>query len=494
LSSDPCPMLLYLLFLWSTIPLSCHAVRMPMAKNSAAFSFPNNNNNYNDHDMKASTIAGQPHYQIASIDLSGRWIDLVQQGKVSATVQVPVPTETDRAISVRYGVRLVEKKTTQKFICEEFVEEADPSVGIQSELVRSINETLKSFQGEDENASGPPVKFVLDGDFATQLQLVRTLRPVPSPGFAGATSSIPPAYDATSDSFVTGPLRLELRPKVASLFVNGMTTPWDVFHNVSPADTRGHFLFLPTLADQAKNWRGQIFTKDDCKDMVFLASSIEPAGSLFLGYNSVGGAASQNHIHCHAWPCPPIPLQDRPPAIGSHEETPEEDDTDKTSGWDCYAVSRSDSLYDFYDIQDGKVEVSYLKYPVFCVQLSAADQELPLLGKALAATLKAIGSMPHNVGFLNRLQQIDDDTPQKFTDVYVFARSKERSSVLPSLKLGISEMMGVFHAQSDEELNILSTRSDMDDQGPMYQALEDVTCEDELALWDAIKDHLENME
>lgn len=491
-------MFLYPFFLWSITTLfSCSALRMPIATIPAAFSFPVNSN-HDTSDSQSINVAGQPSYKIASIDLSGRWIDLVRQGKVSATVQVPVPTsdgQDDRTIPVRYGVRLVEKKTTKQFICEEFVEEADSELnqkGIQSELVQSINETLRKVQGED-NASGPPVKFVLDGDFAAQLQLVRTLRPVPSPGFAGATSSIPPTYDATTDSFVTGPLRLELRPRVASLLVNGMKTPWDVFHNVSPADTRGHFLLLPTLADQTKNWRGQLFTDDDCNDMVFLTSSIEPAGSLFLGYNSVGGAASQNHIHCHAWPCPPIPLQDRARAIGSHEEI-EENDTDKTTGWDCYAVSRSDALYDFYDIQDGKVEISYLKYPVFCVQLSAADGNLPLLGKALAASLKAIGNRPHNIGFLNRLQLVDGmDDPQKYTDVYVFARSAERSAILPSLKLGISEMMGVFHAQSNEELNLLSARRDKDDQAPMYQALEDVTCEDELALWDTIKDHLENI-
>ena len=44
-----------------------------------------------------------------------------------------------------------------------------------------------------------------------------------------------------------------------------------------------------------------------------------------------------------------------------------------------------------------------------------------------------------------------------YVDVYVFVWSKEISDVLPTLRLGISEMMGAFHAQSDEELQRLAT-------------------------------------
>lgn len=475
--------------------LPCNAGRLPFGQSTPAFAVPTSTRD------QSHGVAGQPPYNIASVDLSGQWIDLVKQGKVEATVRVSQQQGTE--VSVKYGVRLVEKKD-KTLVCEEFVEEADlePGQSNGSELVRSINKTLATLQSE-EVSTGPPVKFILDGDFAAQLQLVRTLRPAPSAGFSGATSSIPPDYDPTTDSFVTGPLRLELRPKVASLFIDGMKTPWDVFHNVSPADTRGHFLLLPTLSDKIKNWRGQIFTKDDCNDLVYLTSSIDPVGSLFLGYNSVGGAASQNHIHCHAWPCPPIPLQNKPKPVGGHHHDDDDDhhhnhhhnDDDATTsdlvdGWDCYAVSRLDSMYDFFDVDEGKVEVSYLKYPVFCVQLSASDQNLALLGKSLAAILEAIGELPHNIGFLNRLQvEEDTDELQKYTDVYIFARSKERSTVLPTLKLGISEMMGVFHAQSDQELEQLAGKAN-EKSGPMYQALEDISYDEEVALWDSIKENL----
>jgi len=150
-------------------------------------------------------------------------------------------------------------------------------------------------------------------------------------------------------------------------------------------------------------------------------------------------------------------------------------------------------VYDLYDVEGGKVEVSYLKYPVFCVQLSASDQNLELLGNSLAAIMESIGDSPHNIGFLNRLQSNDDTGEiERFTDVYVFARSKERSSVIPSLKLGISEMMGVFHAQSDDELDLL-TKGDGDGEGPMYQALSDISHVDEETLWEAIKSKLQQL-
>jgi hypothetical protein len=447
-------------------------------------------------------------------------------------------------VAVRYGVRLAtttKGSETTNHRCEEFVvveeEEArmttaeDDGATISScKILREINATLTALQQQEGGGStSAAVQFIQDGDFAAQLQLIRTLRPAPSPGVVTAsttsttTTSTPPPYDASSDSFVTGPLRLELRPLVATLALpllpnnnnNLMTTPWDVFHNVSPADTRGHFLLVPTLSEKDKNWRGQRFTPADCNDLVHLANSIHPVGSLLLGYNSVGAGASQNHIHCHAWPSPPIPL------LLASDSTDDDNDNNNgegvNNGWDSYAVSKVDSIYDFYDIDDGKVEISYLKYPVFCIQFSASDEEhLELLGKALAAALEMIGEAPYNIGFMNRQQMNDHDHDHDHdhedeedqeqeeqvvessiaVDAFLFVRSKERSSVLPSLKLGISEMMGVFHVQSEAELKELTTPPlsslESSEESPirMARALEDVSFDAEEELWDKIKTRL----
>ena len=181
-----------------------------------------------------------------------------------------------------------------------------------------------------------------------------------------------------------------------------------------------------------------------------------------------------------------------------HEHDTGELDDELVHGWNCYPVSRLKSVYDFYDldVNGSQVEVSYLKYPVFCVQLSASDKDLKLLGNALSAALDTIGDAPHNIGFLNRPQQLEDsEESQIFTDVFVFARSKERSSLVPSLKLGISEMMGVFHAQSDDELQILG--GIVSDRGEtrltMTKALSEISYMDEEALWNSIKHSLEGL-
>ncbi|CAE7208036.1 Sirt2 [Symbiodinium sp. CCMP2456] len=446
-------------------------------------------------------VLGQPAYGIGSVNLSERWVDLVKTDKVVAKVTIPSDKDPSHDISVEYGVRLatttraVANASDEEELCfEEFVQQSDLPVGqfpAPSELVRSVNEMLSKV-----STGGPSVKFGRNGDFTAQLQMVRTLRPAPSPGFAEPTSSIPPRYDSTTDSFVTGPLRLELRPLVATVFKDGsLTTPWDIFHNVSPADTRGHFLLLPTLSDPDKNLRGQIFEPSDCQDMVHLTSSIEPPGSLFLGFNSAGAGASQNHIHCHAWPSPPMSLlhQEEAPVITAAKDEKKEE-VENNNGWDSYAATKVGVLYDIYDLTDSRVEASYLKYPVFCVQLCAVEAELDLLGQALKVTLDAVGGAPFNIGFLNRLEEplLDEGETLdkvKFVDVFVFARSKERSQAVPSLKMGISEMMGVFHAHSAQELELLAS-----ELANTVQALKDVSFQDSEALWTSIKQKLADLD
>lgn len=477
----------------------------------------------------------QPPYRIYDVDLSKEWLELVRQEKVAGTVPLPVDTiaeNGDKSIAtfVKYGVRMTPScENSNDLTCQEFVVEEGLEAGEVSRhpIIRSINETLAKLQDprhqntpilEEATSSMSGVAFQKAGKFVAQLQLVRTLRPPSSAGFSGAMTSVPPPYDSSTDSFVTGPLRLELRPLVGRLTLekgqsSSLITPWDVYHNVSPADVRGHFLLLPTISEPS-NWRGQAFTTEDCHDIVHLADAIAPPGSLMIGYNSVGAGASQNHIHCHAWPSPPVPLLD--------EESP------AMGGWDTYPVSKIQSIYDFCDVvkeDSSSVEVSYLEYPVFCVLLSAESSNLKLLEKSLATVLQCLDTAPHNIAFFNRIAKDDDKVDEeslgdsvstkesRWVDVYVFARSKERSDILPTLKLGVSEMLGVFHAQSGKELERLCTiisREDLPigeahshdhdhedyaagDVSLMEQALLDVNVEDELDLWENIKSKLNDL-
>ena len=198
-------------------------------------------------------------------------------------------------------------------------------------------------------------------------------------------------------------------------------------------------------------------------------------------------------------------------------------------------------LYDFVDLCEGTVEVTFLEYPCCCFLISACrsavvtdkDEPLTNLGAVLNKVLEIIGNAPHNVCLLNRpvdLYDDDDDdgdgegveeiqmdadtTPQLDSDVavdiYVFVRSRERSvSVAPSLKMGASEMMGLFHAQSEEEMRGLCPvpRNEEDasneahdhahdhshektHETKMQTALEEISYEPRFDLWESVKERL----
>ena len=342
-----------------------------------------------------------------------------------------------RVHSLRYGIRTVDTSGSSdddddndsSTACMEFVEEIASgeesfdggSVSIHP-LVQQINATLSRMQSnvmtsssvtrrstQQQSPSQYAVQYKRRGIFSAQLQLVRTLRPPPSAGFAASGGDLctwhPPPYDAAKDSFVEGPLRLQLRPLVATIAADetnnqNLSTDWEIYHNISPADCRGHYLLIPALTNQEANWRGQVLIESDCRDLVALALTIEPAGSALICYNSVGAGASQNHIHCHMWPSPPIPL------------LPEEGE-DEVNGWDCYAASKASAACSF-DL-DAHVNVAMLEYPCCCIKLSSANTDQ--LGVALANIVDVVQSKfdaPHNVGLLNR--------PDGVVDAYVFCQ------------------------------------------------------------------------
>ena len=293
-----------------------------------------------------------------------------------------------------------------------------------------INATLSRLQcpvstsTEQLNSSRHAVALELVGNYAAQLQLVRTLRPHPSAGFGiapeiGAKStSRPPPYDDSKDSFVVGPLRLELRPLVAllssqDLEIGALKTRWGVYQNISPVDVRGHFLLVPDLLSNT-NCRGQTLTRNDCHDLVTVATNIRPAGSALLCYNSFGAGASQNHFHCHLWPTPPIPLLETCTGVS----------------WDCYAVSKA-KVKSAINLASSNVTVAPLSYPVCCIKISENDEDdLVFVLASVVETIQSDLDAPHNVCLLNCPDGVD---------AYIFVRSKETSpSIAKGSKLGIS--------------------------------------------------------
>ena len=409
-------------------------------------------------------------YGIGGCDLSQRWIELVRDDDVTATTIIKDDDE-DRSITVRYGVRLSEGKHLLEFA--EIMDDDDDKCtsSMMRNRVLSINETLSEMQKDSQD--GLAIKAVYNDPYVAQLQLVRTLRPPRSKNMSNSgnkkVSCIPPVYDASKDSFLVGPLRLfgvgefhgEGEPRERTARVSVPVTPrnghdWDIYHNISPGDPRGHFLLLPALDDK-EEWRDQSLTSTDCYDMTYLASTIEPIGSMVLSFNSVSAGASQNHIHCHSWCNPPPPLLNRE-----------------------YAVEKATSLNSL-QLKSG-VTVSLLDYPCTCIKLSASisrsDETLKVTSSALSKVVHIAQSSkaPHNVAWMNSSEGAEKS--QQLA-IYVFFRKAEVTNRIKSVfRLGASEMLGVFHCSSNEQLDSISNN--------IKDILKDVSLEDSSSIWRSV--------
>lgn len=272
-------------------------------------------------------------------------------------------------------------------------------------------------------------------------------------------------------------------------------------------DPRGHYLILPALDDEVGGWRDQSLLPDDCLDVTYLASTADPPGSVVLSYNSVGAGASQNHIHCHAWVCPPPPLSAAAAARRN-------DEGDAAAGGlpnGCYAATRAEAV-SHIDLAGG-TRVSLLDYPCTCIRLSASGiptsdgaatprHPCPVLrevGEALSRIVGMAREMraPHNVAWTTGPSPGDRDArpgagPSKAAamavDVYVFVRAAETTfRTGGAFRLGSSEMMGVFHSSSEEELESLSS------VGVMGGILSDVSWEPRESVWRDVRAALETM-
>jgi hypothetical protein len=68
---------------------------------------------------------------------------------------------------------------------------------------------------------------------------------------------------------------------------------WDIFHNASPFEKRGHFLIIPDYR-MPENQREQRVLLNDLQDMLELDRN---SSNMLIFYNSPQAGASQNHIH-----------------------------------------------------------------------------------------------------------------------------------------------------------------------------------------------------
>jgi len=460
------------------------------------------------HNMQHAAERDCTKYGMGGVDLYSRWITLVDQGHVTATTtltneEICTANNDDDdgtpSLNVRYGVKLV--KGEEEMHLAEFVEllnEKNVRNCKMKERILSINHTLAEMQSKlwtidssysaasgsrgainnssSSNSTGLAIKCIYDGQYVAQLQLVRTLRPPRSKEMSGTAvaktasdtaaavvSCQPPPYNP-SNSFLVGPLRLfgqgdfhgegEPRVRMARLSATPNEADqrmWDIYHNISPVDPRGHFLLVPDLEESTTNWRDQSLIATDCHDISYLASTIQPPGSLVVTFNSVGAGASQNHIHCHGWACPPAPFVGQGGRSG------------------CYAVENA-AVTSSLKLQNGTT-VSLLDYPCTCIKLSVTidgvkgsskrrpSAALDEIGRAIATIVHIAQEMesPHNVAWTN--SNNNNEQGSVTLNSYIFFRSKAET-IIPNtnvyFRLGASEAMGVFHCSSNDQMESLS--------------------------------------
>jgi len=413
-----------------------------------------------------------------------------------------------------------------------------------------------SKKSHQSNGNKIAIQCVRDGPYAAQLQLVRTLRPPRSKNMetgndakesnnyvlkdgnrntdhsacsnrrtsaALTATCTPPPYDPRN-SFLVGPLRLyghgkfhgdgEPRERMARLrvprtepnsdTVNELdiadgeedraigTMDWDIYHNISPIDPRGHFLLLPclergypsreyrvsksmschmnnTLRDEsnhnsdtshyntitgttttdasssANTWRGQSLLSSDCRDITYLASTIHPPGSLMLSFNSVGAGASQNHIHCHGWvsPSPPFLVESDFNHDGDVNGSDDVASSFQPNNFHRYAVTGvavdATNFSPLY-LRHG-TKISMLEYPCTCIKLSSVSSPLAIveMGESLATIVKIAQGMkvPHNVAWTNTppgmgcnepYGERNEDSAPRL-EIYIFFRSKSQTII-----------------------------------------------------------------
>ena len=471
------------------------------------------------HELAADVKRDGINCGMGGVDLYSKWIALVDQGHVTATTCINTSDGDDDddvdSLNVRYGVKLVKEEGGMHLV--EFVEllnENSVPNSKMKERILSINQTLTEMQSTlwtidsnstssgdiSNNNSGLAIRCIYDEPYVAQLQLVRTLRPPRSKEMSGtavartasntdATASCQPPQYNPSNSFLVGPLRLfglegdfhgegEPRVRMSKLSTRlneADNRKWDIYHNISPVDPRGHFLLLPDLEMSEKNWRDQSLIAHDCHDVTYLASTIQPAGSLMITFNSVGAGASQNHIHCHGWVCPPPPFLQEGIRNG-------------------YAVEDA-AVTSSFTLQQGVI-VSLLDYPCTCIKLSmtidgvgGADKLWPSsilseLGGAIATVVQIAQEMeaPHNVAWTNS-QNNDSGTVTLTLHSYVFFRSKAET-IIPNtnsvFRLGASEMLGLFHCTgSIDQMESLS--------GEIESILSAVSKEPRNNIWNRVK-------
>eukprot|EP00968_Pinguiococcus_pyrenoidosus_P020256 scaffold2326_cov286-Pinguiococcus_pyrenoidosus.AAC.12 len=265
-----------------------------------------------------------------------------------------------------------------------------------------------------------------EGQFLVTLLPTRALRPPATPKLG----ELPP-YDPQTDSFVTGPLRLELRQRLGQL--RGLLDrEWEVHFNISPGEKDGHYLLFPSL-EEPQNNRAQELLRQDAQDLTLFcraANAEAPGLNYCVNYNAPRAGASQNHIHAHAWRRP------------------------EGQRYAVEIAMERGALASWGKGYDGvEVCLSELDYPAFALHVSATN-----VGDDHETASVAIGSAVRDV-----LDMLEEQQPSlgRLThnlcglggQVVLFVRRAEAEVApdFPTLKIGSAQMCGMFQVESFDQ-------------------------------------------
>ena len=227
---------------------------------------------------------------VGVVDMGLRWRELVALGKIQTICTIKSPS-TGKLIPIRYGLR-VSPEENKEIVPFSVHHESDQHLEFIQPLPKARN-------------------FQLDHDIPLSMRPVldyRTLYTTLDPGIVKIEPNepqylIPRAHIEPECSLCTGANTLLQREPLATLTPMGNNRPWQFHWNIAPQDPRGHFLLVPDVQEPS-NRRSQALSEADIEDLIDLMHHSIPSsrGELgFIGYNSIGAGASQNHIHCHSY-------------------------------------------------------------------------------------------------------------------------------------------------------------------------------------------------
>mmetsp|Transcript_8180 Transcript_8180/g.10835 ORF Transcript_8180/g.10835 Transcript_8180/m.10835 type:complete len:444 (+) Transcript_8180:76-1407(+) len=336
------------------------------------------------HSEKEDIILELSNENFACSILLRRWKEIISDGKIKSL------SKDNNGNEISYGLRM------KGDIIEEFCEDV--------------------VSGEDFLLSNVGTLQKYCGDYSVFLAQNRRLRPPAAPKL----SELPP-HNEEKCSMCTGPIRLEIREKVAQLKMSESERVWDCHFNISPMTPQGHFLLVPDL-EKAENRRAQRLTLEDCIDLVDMGRQLP---EMCINYNSPNAGASQNHIHLHAWVHgqdeEPYPSQQAP--VDPH-----------------IAAVHS---------QDHSVKVFTKDYPASCIVLE---------GKSATQ----IGTVMHQI--LNLANEVDlaYNVAAFEGEAYIFLRLKEAEIVkefVPDLKIGSCQILGLWAVDTEAQFHSLTEDS-----------------------------------